>query len=104
MSTLTNRQPIPLYKPGDRVRISLRWPESTGPVHIRTPAYVRGHFGTITRYFGAYPNPEDLAFGRPAEDRNLYHVAISLADIWNDSNQNASLLVEIYEHWIERLE
>jgi hypothetical protein len=104
VSTLANHQPTPIYKLGDRVRVSLRWPEISDHVHIRTPAYVRGHAGTITRYFGAYPNPEKLAFGRPAEAQNLYHVAISLDDLWEGSNQNASLLVEIYEHWIERLE
>jgi len=104
VNTFADPQQAPLYKLGDRVRISLRWPENTGPVHIRTPAYVRGQTGTITRYFGAYPNPEKLAFGRPAESQHLYHVAISLDDLWEDSKQNASLLVEIYEHWIERAE
>ena len=104
MSALTDHQPAPIYKIGDQVRISLRWPETSGPVHIRTPAYVRGHQGTIARFLGAYPNPEKLAFGRPAEVQNLYHIAISLDDLWEGSKQNASLLVEIYEHWIERLE
>ena len=94
----------PVFKPGDRVRIPMRWPEHDGPVHIRTPAYVRGHVGTIVRYFGAFQNPEKLAFRKSAEYVNLYHVAISLDELWGDTGQNASLLVEIYEHWLERVE
>ena len=38
-----------------------------GPVHIRTPHYVRGVMGEVVRHLGDFPNPEDLAFARPAE-------------------------------------
>ena len=103
MSSLSS-QNLPLFKPGDQVKIPLRWPENDGQVHIRTPAYVRGHIGKIVRCFGSFPNPEKLAFGKPAENVNLYHVAITLDELWGETNQNSSLLVEIYEHWIERLE
>lgn len=95
----------PKFKPGDRIRIPLQWPEIQGPCHIRTPAYVRGQTGTIVRHFGAFSNPEQLAFGRQADKANLYHVAIRMDALWGaDHGQNASLLIEIYEHWIERAE
>ena len=43
-------------------------------MHIRTPHYVRGVTGEVVRRLGAFANPEDLAFGRPAERIALYHV------------------------------
>ena len=43
--------------PGDRVRVREDFP----PGHIRTPVYVRGKEGVVTRGFGAFPNPEVLA-------------------------------------------
>ena len=64
------------YASGDAVRVRDDWPESRGPAHIRTPHYLRGHRGRIVRSLGAHPNPEDLAFARPAATRALYHVEL----------------------------
>ena len=57
------------FAAGARVRVKDDWPETRGPVHIRTPHYLRGMRGTVVRGLGAFPNPEDLAFARPAEPR-----------------------------------
>ena len=46
--------------PGDRVRVREDFP----PGHIRTPVYIRGKEGVVTKSFGAFPNPEQLAIGR----------------------------------------
>jgi len=81
------------FAPGVRVRVKNYWPETQGPVHIRTPHYVRGLPGTVVRWLGAFPNPEDLAFGRPAPQRTLYHVVFD--------QPGDQLLVELYEHWLE---
>ena len=89
------------YAPGDAVRVKDDWPERRGPAHIRTPWYVRGASGQVTRYLGEFPNPEDLAFGRPAERRPLYHVAFERTAIWPEHPTPDTLLVEIYEHWLE---
>jgi nitrile hydratase len=70
-------------------------------VHLRTPHYVRGMSGTVVRNLGAYPNPEDLAFGRPAAIRPLYHVRFDQPAIWDEGKPGDELLVEIYEHWLE---
>ena len=61
--------------PGQIVRVRDDWPEARGPVHIRTPHYLRGRIGTIRNILGCFPNPEDLAFARPAPRLTLYHVA-----------------------------
>jgi nitrile hydratase len=87
--------------PGQKVRVRLDWPELRGPCHIRTPHYLRGEQGTIVRHLGDFPNPEDLAFARPAALRALYHVAFGLSDVWHEGSGPDELLVELYEHWLE---
>jgi nitrile hydratase len=88
--------------PGARVRVRDHWPERGGPVHIRTPHYVRGVEGRVVRRLGAFANPEDLAFGRPAAVMPLYHVAFEAPAIWPEAAP-ATLLVEIFDHWLEPL-
>ncbi len=94
-----------MLAPGQKVRVKLDWPEQRGPCHIRTPHYLRGETGTIVRHLGDYPNPEDLAFARPAEKRALYHVSFDLPGVWHEAPKGSTghdeLLVEIYEHWLE---
>jgi nitrile hydratase len=89
------------FAPGTTVRVRDDWPETRGPVHIRTPHYLRGKPGTVVRRLGAYPNPEDLAFARPAESKPLYHVAFAQDAVWPDGRSDTTLLVEVYEHWLE---
>jgi nitrile hydratase subunit beta len=92
---------MPAFPPGTHVRVKDDWPETRRPAHIRTPHYLRGMQGTVVRRFGAFPNPEDLAFARPAERRELYHVAFDQPAVWQEGRAGDQLLVEIYEHWLE---
>ena len=87
--------------PGTRVRVRDDWPETRGPVHIRTPHYVRGMTGTVVRRLGEFPNPEDLAFARPAPLLPLYHVAFAQPAVWQEGQAGDELLLEIYEPWLE---
>ena len=89
-----------MFAPGAHVRVKDDWPETRGPVHIRTPHYLRGMQGTVVRTFGDYPNPEDLAFARPAARRTLYHVAFDQPAVWQEGRAGDELL-ELYEHWLE---
>ncbi len=66
------------FAPGDAVVVKNDWPETRGPAHIRTPHYVRGRTGRVVRALGRFPNPEDLAFARPAAERSLYHVTFPM--------------------------
>jgi len=91
-----------MFSAGDAVRVKDAWPEASGPVHIRTPYYVRGVTGTIVRHLGDFPNPEDLAFRRPAERRPLYHVRFRKDAIWAEQPPGDELLVEIFGHWLEQ--
>ena len=89
------------FASGTAVRVRDDWPETRGPVHIRTPHYLRGRQGVVLRRLGAFPNPEDLAFARPAPLRALYHVAFAQPPVWNEGRAGDELLVEIFEHWLE---
>ena len=89
------------FTPGTAVRVRDDWPETRGPVHIRTPHYLRGMRGRVLRRLGAFPNPEDLAFARPAPPHALYHVAFDQPAVWREGRAGDELLVEIFEHWLE---
>jgi nitrile hydratase subunit beta len=91
-----------MFEPGTGVRVKEDWPETRGPVHLRTPHYVRGMRGTVVRRLGAFPNPEDLAFARPAATHALYHVRFDQPSVWQEGRAGDELVVEIYEHWLER--
>ena len=90
-----------MFAAGARVRVKDDWPETRGPVHIRTPHYLRGLQGTVARQLGSYPNPEDLAFARQPAQRTLYHVTFDQPSVWQEGSAGDQLLVEIYEHWLE---
>jgi hypothetical protein len=91
-----------MFAAGDAVRVKDAWPEASGHVHIRTPWYVRGVVGEVVRLLGEFPNPEDLAFARPAERRPLYHVRFRKGAIWPEAKPDDELLIEIFGHWLER--
>ncbi len=93
----------PAFEPGSAVRVRNAWPERDGPVHIRTPHYLRGQMGRVVRCLGRFANPEDLAFGRPAPVVALYHVTFDAEAVWPDGATSHELLVEIFEHWLEPL-
>ena len=92
------------FEAGTAVRVKNAWPEAEGPAHIRTPHYLRGRTGAVVRHLGDFPNPEDIAFARPAPLRALYHVAFPMTALWPEGDSGSELLVEIYDHWLEPAE
>ena len=85
---------------GDRVRVRAAYP----PGHVRTPHFVRGRTGVVAAVAGAYPNPEERAYGRSGEpERPLYRVLFRQVDLWPDYGGEAhdSTVVDIFEHWLE---
>jgi nitrile hydratase subunit beta len=87
---------------GDRVRVKRSFP----PGHRRTPHYIRGKHGVVERVCGAFPNPEELAYGFDGEPKRvLYRVRFSQKDVWPDygGSERDGLDMEIYEHWLEKL-
>lgn len=92
-----------MLTPGMAVRVKDDWPEARGPCHIRTPHYLRGQRGTVVRHLGRFPNPEQLAFARPADTLDLYHVAFRPQAIWPDAGAR-EIVVEVYAPWLEPVE
>jgi len=89
------------FNAGDRVRVREAFP----PGHIRTPVYIRGKEGVVTRPFGRFRNPETLAIGRDGyPEKMLYEVRFLQKDLWPDyrGSDADTLLLDIYEHWLER--
>ena len=85
----------------ERVRVRAMMP----PGHVRAPSYLRGKEGVIERPLGAFHNPEQLAYGLPAEKKPLYRVRFHMGELWSDAAENPSdtLDAELYDHWLERL-
>jgi nitrile hydratase beta subunit-like protein len=87
------------FKVGDAVMVLRRFP----PGHRRTPSYIRGKTGEIERICGAFPNPEELAYGFDGEPKKvLYRVRFRQKDVWPDYGGAANDIIEmeIYEHWL----
>jgi len=84
----------------ERVRVKTMMP----PGHVRAPAYLRGKSGVIERTLGSFKNPEKLAYGLPAEERPLYRVRFTMAELWGDDAETPddTLDAEIYGHWLEQ--
>ena len=91
--------PSARFARGDAVRVRDDWPEARGPAHIRTPHYLRGRTGTVAAVLGAYPDPSDLAFARPAARVVLYHVTFARSAAFPAPPAD-DLLVELYETWL----
>ena len=90
------------FTPGMRVRVREDYP----PGHIRTPVYVRGREGVVTRAFGRFPNPEVLAIGRDGlPEKALYEVRFKQTDLWPDyaGPETDTLDIDIYEHWLAKV-
>jgi nitrile hydratase len=86
----------------ERVRVR----SLTPPGHVRAPWYLRGKEGVIERPLGAFANPEQLAYGLQAEQKPLYRVRFTMAEIWGEGAENPDDTVdaEIYGHWLERVD
>lgn len=88
------------YNVGDRVVVKRAYP----PGHRRTPYYIRGKQGVIERICGAYPNPEELAYGFNGKpEKTLYRVRFLQQHVWPRYSGPAHDIIEmeIFEHWLE---
>lgn len=89
------------FKAGDAVLVRHDFPAG----HIRTPAYLRGKRGVVVRDFGAWRNPEKLAYGKPGWPLSVnYWVRFDMDEVWAGDGAYApkdAVIAEIYEHWLE---
>lgn len=93
----------PVFKVGDRVLISERYPIG----HYRVPMYIRGKCGIVELVLNPMAvNNEEEAFGRNAgSKRHYYRVGIPLTDLWPEYSgpPQDRLVIEIYENWLEKI-
>jgi len=92
--------PVRRFNVGDHVVVKRAFP----PGHRRTPFYIRGKQGVIERICGAYPNPEELAYGFDGKpEKVLYRVRFEQTQVWPGyaGPANDVIELEIYEHWLE---
>ena len=93
----------PRFAPGDVVRVR----ESYPPTHLRTPLYVQGKHGVVDEMYGAFPDPEALAYGGDGLPKvPLYRLVFAQSHLWADypGPGNDTLCMDIYEHWLEPAE
>ncbi|UXX82753.1 nitrile hydratase subunit beta [Roseovarius pelagicus] len=85
----------------ERVRVRSLYP----PGHVRAPAYLRGRTGEVERALGCFANPEQLAYALKAEQKRLFRVRFTMAELWGADAERPedTLDAEIYEHWLERI-
>ena len=90
---------MPRFTPGQRVRIL----DIGKPGHVRIPFFVRHRVGIVERFCGAFPNPEELGFGRPGlPPVDLYRVHLQQTVLWADYSgpDHDTLEIEVYDHWL----
>ena len=89
------------FAAGDHVRVREDYPIG----HFRTPVYLRGKTGVIVRRFGAFENPELLAYAKSGPKKALYEVRFKQTDLWPDyaGSPYDTLDVDIYEHWLDKV-
>ena len=92
----------PNLRPGDAIRISVRYPIA----HYRVPRYIRGKRGVVEMVLDrALVNNEEEGYGRNAGQLGYYYrVAIPLAELWPGyaGSPNDNLRIEVFETWLER--
>jgi nitrile hydratase subunit beta len=89
------------FSAGERVRVRADFP----PGHVRTPVYVRGKTGVVTRRFGAFKNPELAAYRLAGPNKVLYQVRFRQADLWPDyaGPDSDTVDLDLYDHWLEKI-
>ena len=94
---------MPLFAPGDRVRVKCRAPIG----HYRVPIYLRGHSGIVEKVIEpSMIDNEEEGYGRNAGGkRHYYRVALPLPQLWPhyEGAPRDELHVEIFETWLERI-
>src|ERR1022692_3607936 len=93
----------PVFKPGDPVRISIRYPVG----HYRVPTYIRGKRGIVELILEPMAvNNEEEGFGRNAGSKGYYYrVGVPLTELWPGyaGSSQDRLVIEVFESWLERV-
>ena len=103
LATSQGRNTIPVDRPfevGERVRVK----DERVSGHIRVPAYCRGKEGVILhRTTEKWPFPDAIGHGdQSALHQPTYHVQFSSRELWGDAGDEGSIIVDLFEGYLER--
>lgn len=87
------------FKVGDTVSVDRR--KSLG--HCRTPIYVRGKTGVVSKVQGLFHDPASLAYHRPGlPEKVWYKVRFRQTDIWRKytGDPGDHIEVDVQEDWL----
>lgn len=86
----------PAFSTGERVVVVA----PSFPGHIRCPAYLRGHAGSIIRVYPEANNPELRAHKNVRAREHTYAVEFAASDLWEDADPGTTVVVELFESYL----
>lgn len=86
------------FQAGDRVRV--RQDRVNG--HVRLPAYIQGHVGTVVSESPPYPFPDAHAHGVQAADEPTFDVRFRARDLWPDASDDALVHVGVFQSYLDK--
>ncbi|MBV1932812.1 MAG: nitrile hydratase subunit beta [Porticoccaceae bacterium] len=70
--------------------------------HCRMPRYVRGKQGIITHIAPPFPFAGSAGHGLEAKLEPTYHVRFQAKDLWSDAEENSSVVVDLWQSYLEK--
>jgi nitrile hydratase beta subunit len=70
--------------------------------HSRMPKYVRGKRGVVTHIAPVFPYASAAGHGMDAKEEPTYHVKFNAKDLWSDASENATVVVDLWESYLEK--
>lgn len=99
----SNVRPVehePRFRPGDRLR-GREFPDAR---HVRIPGYAQGKVGTVHVVHDAFVFPDTNLRDEGENPEHVYAVRFRARDLWPDADEAASVLVDLWESYLEEAE
>jgi nitrile hydratase len=96
----SNARPVsrePRFGVGDRVR-GRTFPDAR---HVRIPAYAQGKAGTVQVLHEAFVFPDTNLRDEGENPQHVYAVGFRARDLWPDADEDATVLVDLWESYLE---
>jgi nitrile hydratase subunit beta len=90
----------PRFRVGDRVR-GKTFPDAR---HVRIPAYAQGKVGTVQVVHEAFVFPDTNLRDEGENPEHVYAVGFRARDLWPDADGDATVLVDLWESYLEEAE
>ena len=99
----SNARPVsrePRFQAGDRVRGRV-FPDGR---HVRIPGYAQGKVGTVKVVHQAFVFPDTNLREEGENPQHVYAVGFRARDLWPDGDEGATVLVDLWESYLEEAE